>query len=43
MQGVAWVVIDLLAVLQESLRENVDKRKKAPGAGRGRSTAAMVK
>jgi DNA end-binding protein Ku len=36
-------IIDLLAVLQESVRENTDKRKKAPGAGRGRSTATMVK
>jgi hypothetical protein len=29
--------------LQQSLRENVDKRKKSPGADRCRSTAALVK
>lgn len=35
-------VIDLLAVLQESIRENADKRK-TPAAGRGPSTATLVK
>jgi DNA end-binding protein Ku len=39
-------VVDLLAVLQESLRENADKRKKSGAGARGskpRSTGALVK
>jgi hypothetical protein len=39
-------VIDLLAVLQESIRENADKRKKGNAGARSsrpRSTGALVK
>jgi len=42
----AGKVVDLLAVLQESLRENVDRKKTrstSGGAGAARTTSSLVK
>jgi len=42
----AGKVLDLLSVLQESLRENVDRKKTRStggGAGAARTTASLVK